>query len=155
VTLRKVYLDVTNAGYDDGVPTSLLREIGFLNELNHENIARILTAEVVGKVVYVCTEQGDFNLKDYCRRFGSAESYKIPKQSVQALMRQIFKGLEYIHKRGIIHRNLKPDNVLLSNSGKLKLADFTLSRMESVPHYPYTPEDPKERERSGREARRL
>lgn len=155
VTLRKVYLDITNAGYDDGVPTSLLREIAFLSEMNHDNIARIVSAEVSGKVVYVCTEQGDYNLKDYTRRFGLGDSYKITKSVVQNLMRQIFKGLEYIHKRGIVHRNLKPDNILVSTVGKLKLSDFTLSRMESVPHYPYTPEDPKERERSGREARRL
>lgn len=155
VTLRKVYLDITNAGYDDGVPTSLLREIAFLREMNHENIASIISAEVIGKVVYVCTEQGDFNLKDYTRRYGAADSYKVTKPIVQSLMRQIFKGLEYIHKRGIIHRNLKPDNILVSNVGKVKLSDFTLSRMESVPHYAYTPEDPKERERSGREARRL
>ena len=155
VTLRKVYLDITNAGYDDGVPTSLLREIAFLSELHHENVASIVAAEVVGKVVYVCTEQGDFNLKDYARRFGLGDSYKVSRQTVQSLMRQIFQGLEYVHKRGIIHRNLKPDNILVSAAGTVKISDFTLSRMEAVPQYAYTPEDPKERERSGREARRL
>ena len=155
VTLRKVYLDITNAGYDDGVPTSLLREISFLSEINHENIASIISAEVVGKVVYICTEQGEFNLKDYTRRFGLADNYKITKPITQNLMKQIFKALEYIHTRGIIHRNLKPDNILVNNNGLLKISDFTLSRMEAVPQYSYTPEDPKERERSGREARRL
>ena len=155
VTLRKVSLDITNAGYDDGVPTSLLREIAFLSEMHHENIASILGAEVVGKVVYICTEQGDFNLKDYTRRFGIGDSYKIGRNTVQSLMRQIFQSLEYVHKRGIIHRNLKPDNILVSASGTVKISDFTLSRMEAVPQYAYTPEDPKERERSGREARRL
>jgi serine/threonine protein kinase len=155
VTLRKVYLDITNAGYDDGVPTSILREISFLKEINHENIAGIVKAEVVGKVVYVCTEQGEFNLKEYMKRFYVNEGYCINKGTVQNLMKQIFQGLQFIHSRGIIHRNLKPDNILLNRSGTVKLADFTLSRMESVPRYPYTPEDPKERERSGREARRL
>ena len=155
VTLRKVYLDVTNAGYDDGVPTSLLREISFLSEIKHENVASIISAEVIGKIIYICTEQGENNLKDYTRRFGAAENYKITKQITQNLMKQVFKALEYIHTRGIIHRNLKPDNVLVNNNGGLKISDFTLSRMEAVPQYAYTPEDPKERERSGREARRL
>lgn len=58
-----------------------------------------------------------------------------------------------------MHRNLKPDNILLSPPSSdiplLKLSDFSLSRIATMPHFPYTPEDPKERERSGREARRL
>lgn len=155
VTLRKIYLDITNAGYDDGVPTSILREIAFLKETRHENIASIVQAEVIGKVVYVCTEQGEYNLKEYTKRFFTNENYSIQKTVVQSMVKQIFMGLEYIHSRGIIHRNLKPDNILVNRNGLVKLADFTLSRMESVPRYAYTPEDPKERERSGREARRL
>ena len=54
-----------------------------------------------------------------------------------------------------MHRNLKPDNILMSDDGVVKLSDFSLSRIRQVPHMVYTPEDPKERERSGREARRL
>ena len=54
-----------------------------------------------------------------------------------------------------MHRNLKPDNILLDSNEDVKLGDFSLSRIVMHPHVPYTPEDPKERERSGREARRL
>lgn len=54
-----------------------------------------------------------------------------------------------------MHRNLKPDNIMLTKNEIVKLVDFSLSRIASIPHFPYTPEDPKERERSGREARRL
>lgn len=44
---------------------------------------------------------------------------------------------------------------MLSSSGIVKITDFALSRIAVIPHFSYTPEDPKERERSGREARRL
>jgi cyclin-dependent kinase len=54
-----------------------------------------------------------------------------------------------------MHRNLKPDNIMISKNDVVKLIDFSLSRIATIPHFAYTPEDPKERERSGREARRL
>ena len=54
-----------------------------------------------------------------------------------------------------MHRNLKPDNILVTKDGQVKLADFCLSRAMVDPEGQHTPEDPKERERSGREARRL
>ena len=54
-----------------------------------------------------------------------------------------------------MHRNLKPDNIMISEDNIVKLSDFSLSRIAQIPHFSYTPEDPKERERSGREARRL
>ena len=44
---------------------------------------------------------------------------------------------------------------MITNEEVVKLSDFSLSRIATLPHFPYTPEDPKERERSGREARRL
>ena len=44
---------------------------------------------------------------------------------------------------------------MFGHDGRLKLSDFALSRIAVIPHFPYTPEDPKERDRSGREARRL
>jgi len=49
---------------------------------------------------------------------------------------------------------MKIDNILV-HEGIIKISDFGLSRLVTIPHIPYTPEDPKERERSGREARRL
>lgn len=53
-----------------------------------------------------------------------------------------------------MHRNLKIDNILVDKD-VVRISDFGLSRLVSIPHIPYTPEDPKERERSGRESRRL
>ena len=68
---------------------------------------------------------------------------------------QILLALQHLHHKGIIHRNLKSDNVLLTEANNVKLTDFGLSKEIILPHIAYTPEDPKDRERSGREARRL
>ena len=55
-----------------------------------------------------------------------------------------------------MHRNLKPDNILFKSTGELVLSDFSQSRHKvRSNYYVHTPEDPKERESSRREARRL
>ena len=147
VNLKKVRLDVTNAGHDDGVPTSLLREISYLSTLHHPNVAQLHFADVKKEYVLLCSEHATFNLPQYLKHCKAPD--------IRNLMAQIFLGLDYIHHCGIMHRNLKPDNILVTSDGQLKLADFTLSRLCMTPHVPYTPEDPKERDRSGRESRRL
>lgn len=155
VTLRRVNLDVTNAGSDDGVPTSVLREISYLSELKHPNVAQFYGAQLHGVAAYICAEYSPYNLKEFCKQFQAPVGYNIPLDSVKTVLTQLLSGLEYLHHRGIMHRNLKSDNILIGPNCQLKIADFTLSRICLIPHGEYTPEDPKERERSGREARRL
>ena len=147
VNLKKVRLDVTNAGSDDGVPTSLLREVSYLSTLDHPNVAKMHFAEVKKEFVLLCSEHTTFNLAQYLKQSCSMD--------VKSLMAQLLQALDYTHHCGIMHRNLKPDNILVTAEGQVKLADFTLARLCVTPHVPYTPEDPKERDRSGREARRL
>ena len=73
---------------------------------------------------------------------------------VRKIVFDILVALKHCHLSGIMHRNLKPDNILLNDGGEVFLTDFTSSRVFSQ-HIELTPEDPKERERSGREAKRL
>lgn len=54
-----------------------------------------------------------------------------------------------------MHRNLKPENILIDSNKKVILCDFSMARLMDNSIINYTPEDPKERDRSGREARRL
>lgn len=74
---------------------------------------------------------------------------------IQRVIYQILKGISTCHRAGVIHRNLKSDNIFVGEDGLVKIADFTSSRISSIPIGSYTPEDPKERDRSGREAKRL
>lgn len=66
--LRKIFLDVTNAGQDDGLPTSILREISHLQSLNHQNVGKIRFAEVKSELAQIVYECYDQNLKEYTRK---------------------------------------------------------------------------------------
>lgn len=55
-------------------------------------------------------------------------------------MAQMLRGLHYCHVRGVMHRDLKPQNILVSRDGRLKLADFGLARAFVPPIRPFTHE---------------
>jgi len=56
VLLRRIYLDITNAGQDDGLPTSILREISHLKSIDHPNIGKVRQAEVKNELAQIVYE---------------------------------------------------------------------------------------------------
>ena len=55
--------------------------------------------------------------------------YRFNKDQVKSLMKQLLEGVNYLHSKDIIHRDLKGGNLLLNNKGELKIADFGLARV--------------------------
>ena len=103
----------------DGLPVSGLREISILMSCNHENIVP-LKEIAVGK-----------SLDNMQKPFSESQ--------VKCIMLQVFRGLQYLHENFIVHRDLKVSNLLLTNKGCLKIADFGLARLYGVPLKPMTP----------------
>lgn len=154
VLLRIVNLELTNAGKDDGVPTSFVREAALLSRLQHPSIVRFFGSQIIGNQAFMCTEFVHENFTAWYKRLdgtGSCERLV----AIRIKFRQLLTGLSFIHHQGVMHRNLKPDNLFLDHQGNVKIGDFTTPRMLDIPVQAYTPEDPKERDRSGREMRRL
>lgn len=64
----------------------------------------------------------------------------LDQRNVRLFLFQLLRGLSYCHKQRVLHRDVKPQNLLISAVGELKLADFGLARAKSVPSHTYSNE---------------
>ena len=64
----------------------------------------------------------------------------VDMNDVKIFLFQVLRGLAYCHSQNILHRDLKPQNLLLNHKGELKLADFGLARAKSIPTKTYSNE---------------
>ncbi|XP_063233182.1 cyclin-dependent kinase 5 [Bacillus rossius redtenbacheri] len=132
VALKRVRLDDD----DEGVPSSALREICLLKELKHRNIVRLYDVLHSDKKLTLVFEHCDQDLKKY---FDSLNG-EIDPDVVKSFMYQLLRGLAFCHSHNVLHRDLKPQNLLINKNGELKLADFGLARAFGIPVKCYSAE---------------
>uniref|UniRef100_A0A1B0CXD6 cyclin-dependent kinase n=1 Tax=Lutzomyia longipalpis TaxID=7200 RepID=A0A1B0CXD6_LUTLO len=132
VALKRVRLDED----DEGVPSSALREICLLKELKHKNIVRLYDVLHSDKKLTLVFEHCDQDLKKY---FDSLNG-DIDLDVVKSFMYQLLRGLAFCHSHNVLHRDLKPQNLLINKNGELKLADFGLARAFGIPVKCYSAE---------------
>ncbi len=96
--------------------------------LEHENIVKIYDVNVEGQLKYFVMEYLDgITLKDYMRRKGTLD-----KMEVISCAEQILRALEHAHTKGVIHRDIKPQNIMLMRNGQIKVTDFGIAKLPSA-----------------------
>ncbi|KAM9816554.1 cyclin-dependent kinase 10 isoform X2 [Syngnathus typhle] len=133
VALKKVRM----AKEKDGIPISSLREITLLLRLRHPNIVELKEVVVGGHL------ESLFLVMSYCEQDLASllENIQTPfsEAQVKCIILQLLRGLCYLHHNFIIHRDLKVSNLLMTDKGCVKIADFGLARRYGVPQQPMTP----------------
>ena len=132
VALKRIRLDNEN----EGVPCTAIREISLLKELRHPNIVRLYDVMHQEKKLTLVFEYLDSDLK----KFIDTNNGQLDAMTVKRMMLQLLRGVAYLHSRRVLHRDLKPQNLLINKRAELKIADFGLARTYGVPVRSYSSE---------------
>lgn len=131
VALKKIRLDTE----DEGVPSTALREISLLKEVSkHPNVVTLREVLHTPQKLYLVFDFVDQDLKKYM------DQHKLSPLEVKRFLWQLIRGIAHCHSRRILHRDLKPQNLLIGQDGSLIIADFGLARAVGIPIRAYTHE---------------
>jgi len=106
----------------------------FINEskavsmLNHPNIVKIFDVSVRDNLKYIVMERVEgITLKNYITQKGA-----LPTKEILSISEQILNALEHAHSKGIIHRDIKPQNIMLLKNGRIKVTDFGIAKLPNA-----------------------
>uniref|UniRef100_A0A183BQ03 Protein kinase domain-containing protein n=1 Tax=Globodera pallida TaxID=36090 RepID=A0A183BQ03_GLOPA len=114
----------------EGLPFTAIREISLLRALRHANIVRLHQIIIQqARALVLVFEYMRTDLAKYMEQY----PHGLDTFRTKLFLFQLLRGLAFCHEQKILHRDLKPQNLLVNTNGELKLADFGLARAKSVP----------------------
>eukprot|EP00270_Netrium_digitus_P007120 TRINITY_DN2067_c0_g1_i1.p1 TRINITY_DN2067_c0_g1~~TRINITY_DN2067_c0_g1_i1.p1 ORF type:complete len:172 (+),score=35.57 TRINITY_DN2067_c0_g1_i1:348-863(+) len=125
VAIKKIHL----GDYREGISVTALREIKLLRELRHPNVIPLLDVYPNKRNLNLVFEFMQSDLEAVVRDRNSV----LAAADIKSYMRMTLSGLAYCHSKWILHRDMKPNNLLIAPTGELKLADFGLARIFGSP----------------------
>ena len=126
VALKEIHLDS-----EEGTPSTAIREISLMKELKHENIVGLHDVIHTENKLMLVFEHMDGDLKKYMDTHGDRGA--LQPMTIKSFMYQLLKGIDFCHQNRVLHRDLKPQNLLINSKGSLKLGDFGLARAFGIP----------------------
>ncbi|EIM81748.1 Pkinase-domain-containing protein [Stereum hirsutum FP-91666 SS1] len=126
VALKEIHLDA-----EEGTPSTAIREISLMKELKHINVLRLHDVIHTETKLVLIFEYCERDLKKYMDQNGDHGA--LDPMTVRSFIYQLLMGTAYCHENRVLHRDLKPQNLLINRKGELKLGDFGLARAFGVP----------------------
>ncbi|KAJ4962291.1 hypothetical protein NE237_022230 [Protea cynaroides] len=107
------------------------REVTLLSHLHHQNVIKLVAAIKNPPVFCIITKYPSRGSLRTFLDLHKLEHKSLPLPKLIAIALEIARGMEYIHSQGIIHRDVKPENILLGEDSHLKVADFGIACEEA------------------------
>ncbi|KAK5993421.1 CTD kinase subunit alpha [Cladobotryum mycophilum] len=126
VALKRIRME----GERDGFPVTAVREIKLLQSLRHPNIVNLQEVMVEKNDCFMVFEYLSHDLTGLLNH----PSFSLDGSQKKHMAKQLFDGLNYLHERSVLHRDIKAANILVGSNGVLKLADFGLARFYAKRH---------------------
>ena len=98
-----------------------------LQTLPHPNIVRVIDCDRDGRIVFMTMEY--LSGESLKRKLATTEQKGLPAKEAIDIVKSIASGLAFAHRNGIVHGDLKPGNVLVTDSGDVKIIDFGIARL--------------------------
>ena len=117
---------IPTVGRTDRELSALRQEIEILRTLQHENIVLMLDYFETDNEICVVTEFAQGELFDILE-----DDRSLPEEVVRSIARQLVQALHYLHRHRVLHRDMKPQNVLLGAGSRVMLCDFGFARAMS------------------------
>ncbi|CAG9315641.1 CDC28_1 [Blepharisma stoltei] len=118
----------------EGIPAQTIREISLLRDLVHPSIVSLQDVLILENKLYLIFEY----LEQDVRHFLDNTKLPLSEYMLKKFLIQLLTAINYCHSHRILHRDLKPHNLLLDSNNDLKIADFGLARAFQIPYRPYT-----------------